>query len=119
MLHLLIGHAVVGSWVTHEEGGGDWTIDLSGKTTYENKDYGPKYYIKEDPTGVLRRGDGWVSGPESTVDRLVWTLENKDGELQSLVWTRQNNLKLQQGPHSFPAFNLAHQTIDPSNSSLN
>ena len=23
---------------------------MSGKTTYDNKDYGPKYYIKEDPT---------------------------------------------------------------------
>ena len=93
----LADYVVVGSWVTHEEGGGDWTIDVSGKTTYDNKDYGPKYHITEDPTGVLRRGDGWVSGPESTTNRLVWTLEGKSGELLTLVWTRQNVLKLQQG----------------------
>ena len=86
---------MTGAWVTNEEGGGDWTIDVSGKTTYDNKDYGPKYYIKEDATGALRRGDGWVSGPESTADRLVWTFKGKT----DLVWIRSHRLKLQQGQY--------------------
>ena len=88
---------VTGSWVTNEEGGGDWTIDASGKTTYDNKDYGSKYYIKEDPTGALRRGDGWVSGPNSTGDRLIWTFKNKKG----VVWVRRNYLQLHQGGYLY------------------
>ena len=90
---------MTGAWLTKEEGGGNWTIDASGKTTYNNKDYGSKYYIKEDPTGALRRGDGWVSAPDSTANRLVWTYEDKNGNLLTLVWTRHNSLKLQQGLH--------------------
>ena len=81
----LILCAVVGSWVTNEEGGGDWSIDADGKTTLDDEDYGPKYYIKEDPTGVLRRGDGWESAPESTTERLVWKLEGK----ANVVWIRK------------------------------
>ena len=77
--------AVVGSWSTQEESGGEWAIDASGKTTLDGKDYGPKYHIKQDPTGVLRRGDGWVSAPDSTEDRLIWTLKGK----KDVVWIRQ------------------------------
>ena len=84
---------MAGPWVTHEEGGGNWTIDGAGKTTYDSKDYGFKYHIKEDPSGVLRRGDGWVSGAESTADRLVWTFEGRN----DVVWTRRPRLELHQG----------------------
>ena len=93
----LVDCAVTGAWLTREEGGGNWTIDASGKTTYNNKDYGSKYYIKEDPTGALRRGDGWVSGPNSTGDRLIWTFKNKKG----VVWVRRNYLQLHQGGYLY------------------
>ena len=95
----LIDCAVVGSWLTNEEGGGEWTIDASGKTTLDNTDYGPKYYIKEDPTGVLRRGDGWESRPESTSNRLVWNFKSNFGGSfpTSVVWTRRHRLELHQG----------------------
>ena len=98
----LIECAVVGSWLTNEECGGEWTIDADGKTTLDNEDYGPKYYIKEDPTGVLRRGDGWVSGPESTANRLVWTFKGEYGVtlLALVVWTRRHRLELHQGAYT-------------------
>ena len=81
--------------MTLEEGGGNWTIDASGKTTYNSKDYGSKYHIKEDPSGVLQRGDGWKSGASSTANRLVWTFAAKT----DVVWVRRTYLQLHQGDH--------------------
>ena len=89
---LFLCTTVAGDWATRAAGGGYWAIFASGKTTYNGKDYGLLYRIKEEPAG-LRRGDGWLTAPVSTRDLLVWT---KDGQTD-ITWIRSKGLKLRQG----------------------